>query len=174
MIQTVYQKAIVFAAAAHKEQKVPGTDYSYIVHLSNVCMEILSAHIYEPINDIETAVAVALLHDTIEDTDVKFEDIEYVFGLKVAEGVEALSKDKSIEKEKRITDSLERIAGKSKIIGMVKMADRITNLQPPPAHWSMEKVGKYKAEAEVIYEKLKHCHNYLAERLYSKIQEYGI
>ena len=42
-IQTLYQKTILFAAEKHKTQKVPGTDLTYIVHLSDVAMEILIA-----------------------------------------------------------------------------------------------------------------------------------
>ena len=43
-IQTLYQEAIKFATAKHLEenQKLPGTDLPYVVHLSNVAMEILS------------------------------------------------------------------------------------------------------------------------------------
>ena len=40
--QSFYQKAIKFAAAKHAEQNqtVPGTNLPYVVHLSNVAMEI--------------------------------------------------------------------------------------------------------------------------------------
>ncbi len=43
--QKLYQEAIIFATAKHleKEQKVPGTDLPYVVHLSNVAMEIIIA-----------------------------------------------------------------------------------------------------------------------------------
>ncbi|MCB0684262.1 MAG: hypothetical protein KDC32_25640, partial [Saprospiraceae bacterium] len=40
-LQDVYQQAIDFAARAHGSQRVPGKSYSYIVHLSNVAMEVL-------------------------------------------------------------------------------------------------------------------------------------
>ena len=45
-IQTLYQKTILFAAEKHKTQKVPGTDLTYLVHLSDVAMEILIASNY--------------------------------------------------------------------------------------------------------------------------------
>jgi len=34
--QTLYQKTILFAAEKHKAQKVPGTDLTYLVLLSDV------------------------------------------------------------------------------------------------------------------------------------------
>ncbi|MBN1301187.1 MAG: hypothetical protein JW995_08205 [Melioribacteraceae bacterium] len=52
------------------------------------------------------------------------------------------------------------------------MADRITNLQPPPPHWNEDKIEKYKAEAELILEQLKDGSGYLACRLAQIISEY--
>lgn len=43
--QDIYQKAILFATAKHHNigQTVPGTNLPYLVHLSNVAMEIIFA-----------------------------------------------------------------------------------------------------------------------------------
>jgi len=38
---------------------------------------------------------------------------------------------------------------------LVKLADAITNLQPPPVHWSREKRARYREEAIEIYSALK-------------------
>lgn len=44
-LQTIYQNTIKFAAEKHADQNqvIPGTDLPYVVHLSNVTMEILIA-----------------------------------------------------------------------------------------------------------------------------------
>jgi guanosine-3',5'-bis(diphosphate) 3'-pyrophosphohydrolase len=42
-IQTIYQETIRFAAERHSDQKIPGSNIPYAVHLSNFCMEILLA-----------------------------------------------------------------------------------------------------------------------------------
>ena len=42
-LQHHYQKALNFAGHKHGDQKVPGSNSSYMVHLSNVAMEILLA-----------------------------------------------------------------------------------------------------------------------------------
>jgi (p)ppGpp synthase/HD superfamily hydrolase len=56
---------------------------------------------------------------------------------------------------------------------MVKLADRICNLQPPPAHWSPERVAAYRTEAQLILETLGDASPHLAERLRGKITNYG-
>ena len=38
--QEKYQKAIAFAGYVHKNQLVPGKEYNYVVHISNVAAEI--------------------------------------------------------------------------------------------------------------------------------------
>ena len=57
---------------------------------------------------------------------------------------------------------------------MVKMADRITNLQPPPKGWSKEKIVEYHNEAKMIYESMRGADTMLAERLKKKIIDYEV
>jgi guanosine-3',5'-bis(diphosphate) 3'-pyrophosphohydrolase len=70
-IQAHYQEAIKFAAYRHleKKQKVKGTKLPYVVHLSNVAMEIMIAAPHSGDDfDLDFAIRVALLHDLLEDT----------------------------------------------------------------------------------------------------------
>jgi len=48
---------------------------------------------------------------------------------------------------------------------MIKLADRITNLQPPPGHWNDEKIALYKEGTELIHKELASASEYLGERL---------
>ena len=54
----------------------------------------------------------------------------------------------------------------------MKLADRITNLQPPPIHWDTEKKKNYLEQAKLILKELKNGNDYLAKRLENKIIEY--
>lgn len=173
MTQEIYQKAIKFAGEKHKNQKVPGTESNYLLHISNVTMEILIAFNANNSFDLNFAIQLALLHDTIEDTETDFDEIKNEFGIKVATGVLALTKDNSIllKKEKMI-DSLNRINNLEKEVGIVKLADRITNLQQPPTNWSKQKISKYLEEAKMIDKMLEGKNEYLNLRLKDKIVEY--
>lgn len=171
--QDKYQKAIKFAAKAHQWQKVPGTKISYIVHISNVCMEIFAAFCASPEEfDYDLAVQCALLHDTIEDTMVKFKKLDKKFGNRVAEGVMALSKNPKLHKDKRLADSLTRLSTQPKEVKIVKLADRITNLQKPPIKWSNQKRKYYLESSLLILEELEGTNQFLEKRLEKKIEEY--
>jgi len=138
--QELYRKALLAAAHAHTGQKIPGSDLPYIIHCVNVCSEVLHAALLRGGTDIDLCVACSLLHDTLEDTDMPAALIQEKFGDRVLAGIEALTKNMKLSGEQRMADSLERIKGQPREIWMVKMADRIVNLAPPPPHWTKEKI----------------------------------
>lgn len=176
--QDIYLKAWNFASAAHQDQKVPASDIPYINHIGLVAMEGLAAIALDTdlsIQNPDLLVQCALLHDTIEDTNVSYTDIEKAFGTQVADGVRALSKDKTLStKTAQMQDSLVRILLQPKEVWMVKLADRITNLQPPPPHWDLPKKIKYRDEAIDILQQLGPANKQLAKRLALKIEQYQL
>jgi (p)ppGpp synthase/HD superfamily hydrolase len=174
-LQSSYQKAIAFATYKHmeKKQNVPGTDLPYVVHLSNVAMEIFIAALNTENFNLHLAVQAALLHDTIEDTLTTYDEIKEHFGLEIADAVLALTKSEKLPKERRMIDSLNRIKILPNEVWAVKLADRITNLQPPPTNWSKRERIKYQEEARLILKELKYGNDYLSKRLQDKIEEYG-
>lgn len=175
-----YFKALKFVAEAHEGQLIPGTDMPYVVHVSLVAMEIIAALAEEPVEKPNLAMQCALLHDCLEDTYIVYDEIVSQFGRYVADGVLALSKDGAVgisedelERERQqLEDSLERIKRLPKEIWMVKLADRVTNLQFSPVHWDDEKIERYKQGAELIHEELAEASAYLGERLRIKIDSY--
>lgn len=97
--------------------------------------------------DSNLAIQCAILHDVIEDTEFTYQDIKIEFGENVANGVLALTKEKSILlKDQQMKDSLKRIKHQPYEIWIVKMADRISNLYHPPFYWKKEKMVLYKEE----------------------------
>ncbi|MCA0932517.1 HD domain-containing protein [Lutimonas saemankumensis] len=171
-LQDLYQKAIKFAGEKHGDQKMPGNQASYLVHLSNVAMEVLLASQHEEGFNTELAVQAAILHDTLEDTDTSFEELKEVFGFKVADAVLSLSKNEDLDKELQIPDSLARIRLQPKEIWAVKLADRISNMQEPPENWDKNKRIAYQLAARMILMHLKGGNNYLEKRLEEKILAY--
>jgi guanosine-3',5'-bis(diphosphate) 3'-pyrophosphohydrolase len=136
-------------------------------------MEILIATQNTVHFNLELAIQVALLHDTLEDTQTTIEELINHFGMKVAEGVLALTKDSDLAKDRQMEDCLSRIKHQPMEVWSVKLADRITNLQPPPAVWDDQKRIRYQEESRHILIELSVGNKYLAERLSEKIEEYG-
>ncbi|MFN6463458.1 MAG: HD domain-containing protein [Nostoc sp. DedVER02] len=169
--QETYIKAFKKAAYAHQGQKMPGSEIPYLMHLNFVSMEVIAALSVET-HDGNLAIQCAILHDTIEDTDTTFEDIKTEFGESVANGVLALTKDENLAKHLQMADSLQRIKKQPQEIWMVKLADRITNLQAPPHYWNRDKIVRYREEGIQIYEALQDASPFLASRLAKLIEDY--
>ena len=170
-----FNKAWNFASQAHNSQLLPGTTLPYINHVGNVTMEVMAAlATSDGIRNPNLAIQCALLHDVIEDTDITRSRLELEFGKNVASGVLALTKNKQLPtKEAQMKDSLTRIQLQPFEVWMVKMADRITNLQHPPGHWSRDRIRRYRDEASLILDSLQASNAVLADRLKRKIELYA-
>ena len=124
-------------------------------------------HLYKPNYD-KDIVTAAILHDVIEDTDTKIEEVKSKFGDKVAKLVEANSFDESIEdKTERYKENFERCrkAGKDALI--IKAADFFDNADyynlastNELAKWLLEKLkyfidnSKEELKDEALYKEL--------------------
>ena len=172
-IQTLYQEAIRYASEKHGAQTIKGTNRSYVVHLSNVAMELFMAAPHTPGFDLSFALQVALLHDLIEDTPTTKADLEKQFGEEVADAVWALTHDTKLLKDYRLSDSLAKIRQRRQEVWAVKLADRITNLQPPPKKWTKDHIREYQFDSQQILQALNGGNEYLEKRLETKIDEYG-
>ncbi len=173
--EEIYRQTISFAAKAHGTQKIPGMDIPYLKHLAAVTMEVASAILHTPEADldIDFAIQCGLLHDTIEDTDIKYDEIEVSFGKKVADGVLALTKNETLPKEQQMMDSLQRILLQPREVRIVKICDRIDNLFIPPVYWTTEKRKYYQKEGQLILDTLQGFCSYAEERLQKKINDYA-
>ena len=172
--QEEYLKALNFAAFHHGEQKTPN-DLPYLTHLSAVCMEVMHACVKSSMNENESNIAIscALLHDVLEDTKCSEDDLYNNFSETIVMGIESLTKDTSLKTKKdQMQDSLNKLLAQPYCVQMVKLADRITNLQKPPKHWDKEKIASYLKEAKLIFSCLKNANIYLAKRLEEKIENY--
>lgn len=174
--QDLYQKALYFAAEAHKKQTIKGTDQNYLAHICHVTAELMGAISQSDSSSIDADLCLCcgLLHDTIEDTDVTYKEIQSIFFEKVADGVLALTKDDRIEKKEQLADSLRRIKQQPLEIHMVKIADRISNLRKPPENWTSEKRMAYLDDAQEILNMLGGANTFLDQRLNQKMEQYRL
>ncbi|KAG9352297.1 hypothetical protein JZ751_020710 [Albula glossodonta] len=115
-----------FAAEKHKNQRRKDPEGTpYINHPIGVA-RILSHE--GGVTDIEVLQA-ALLHDTVEDTDTSFAELEAAFGPKVARIVREVTDDKTLAKQERKRQQVEHAPHCSHQAKLVKLADKLYNLR---------------------------------------------
>ena len=118
------EKAIIFAAKAHKNQNRKGTDIPYITHPFVVGILLQKAKCSEEV------IAAGILHDTLEDTKTTFKDLTDAFGARVASLVQAASEhDKSLPWEVRKQHTIEMLKDASLEEMQVIVADKLHNLK---------------------------------------------
>ena len=137
-------KAIAFAADKHRDQRRKDEGASpYINHPIAVATVLATEG---DISDEETLVAAAL-HDTVEDTQTTFAEIDEHFGAEVAGLVRELTDDKSLEKAERKRLQIEHARNLSIRAKQLKIADKICNVRDvtdnPPADWSLQRRRDY-------------------------------
>ncbi|MEM6299945.1 MAG: HD domain-containing protein [Bacteroidota bacterium] len=175
MIESI-QKAWKWASRYHATQTYatpdPEHNEPYLAHIAAVTFEVMATLERETFEKPLLAIQCAILHDIVEDTPVTLEMLTEGFGEEVALGVSALTKNDTLPKPKQMPDSLARIKQQPKEVWVVKLSDRINNLDPPPHYWNEAKKKAYQEEAMQIYEALGSASPYLSTRILKKIKEY--
>jgi len=113
-------KAKEFAADAHKGDTYG--EHTYIKHLNDVHNSLVHAGIRD-----ELPFIVAWLHDTIEDTHVRYEDVHDHFGKRVAD-VTYLVTDKRGKNRKERHEATYPLIAEHPVATVVKWADRASNI----------------------------------------------
>ena len=144
----IITKAFNFANQAHKGIKRRSGE-PYIMHpiavASIVCNEIGRG---------STSICAALLHDVVEDTDYTVEDIENIFGPKIAQIVDGLTKisggifgDRASAQAENFKKLLLTMSNDIRVI-LIKIADRLHNMR---TLGSMLPNKQYKIAGETLY-----------------------
>lgn len=144
----IITKAFNFANQAHKGIKRRSGE-PYILHpiavAKIVCTEIGLG---------STSICAALLHDVVEDTDYTVEDIENIFGPKIAQIVDGLTKisggifgDKASAQAENFKKLLLTMSDDIRVI-LIKIADRLHNMR---TLGSMLPSKQYKIAGETMY-----------------------
>mgnify|MGYP000354551286 FL=1 len=144
----IITKAFNFANQAHKGIKRRSGE-PYIMHpiavAKIVCNEIGLG---------STSICAALLHDVVEDTDYTVEDIENIFGPKIAQIVDGLTKisggifgDQASAQAENFKKLLLTMSNDIRVI-LIKIADRLHNMR---TLGSMLPNKQYKIAGETLY-----------------------
>lgn len=139
--------ALAYASKAHSGQ-TRSTGAEYISHPIQVAK---SVEMYKKSHNLDALISAAYLHDTLEDTDTTHEDLERMFGGLVASLVKELTSDKEKIKEVGKTDYLKtKMAAMSSYALVIKLADRLDNVQDITTAKTPEWRNKYKKETEHV------------------------
>lgn len=158
--------ALLFASEKHRKHKRKDLDQTpYINHPIKVAGLLLNTGgVEDPV-----LIKAALLHDTIEDTDATEEELRRKFGNEVTDIVLEVTDDKSLAKEERKFLQIENAPKKSKSAKILKLADKIANLEDilnsPPKDWDNKRKLEYFKWAEEVFEGLKDNNSSLEARL---------
>lgn len=124
-------EAMIFARQAHRAQQRKYTGNPYSDHLAEVAGIVATIarddEEDDPFIDSERMIAVAWLHDCIEDQGVTAYDLAQQFGLVVMAGVSALSDMEQGNRAERKAASRIRLASAPGWVQSIKCADLISN-----------------------------------------------
>lgn len=131
---SLWQRAVSFAARVHQHQLRLDGRTPYAAHPCRVALAVSAVF---GCDDPE-ALAIACLHDTIEDGTTDYEDLEAEFGGVVADGVAALTKHAALPEERReavYDEGLERAGWRAKLVKLADVYDNMSDLAPgaPPS-----------------------------------------
>lgn len=122
-------RAMMFAREVHAGQVRKYTGNPYTDHLAEVAGIVATvAGDYGDGAMVEQMIAVAWLHDAVEDCEVTLEQIEQHFGLMVAVGVYGLTDSETgANRAERKAKGRERLSKCASWIQTIKCADLISN-----------------------------------------------
>ncbi|CAN7236049.1 GTP pyrophosphokinase rsh [Neorhizobium galegae bv. officinalis] len=147
--EALLNKAYVYAMQKHGQQKRASGD-PYISHPLEVAAILTDMHLDE------STIAVALLHDTIEDTTATRAEIDELFGEDIGRLVEGLTKLKRLDlvsKKAKQAENLRKlllaISDDVRVL-LVKLADRLHNMRTLE-HMKAEQKARISEETMDIY-----------------------
>lgn len=150
----IIRKAFEVAVESHKEmRRKSGEPYIYHpIAVAQICAEEIGLG--------ATGIVCALLHDTVEDTDLTLDDVKGLFGDKVAQIINGLTKisgvidnTSSIQAE-NFRKVLLTMSEDIRVI-LIKLADRLHNMRTLE-HMKREKQLKIASETLFLYAPLAH------------------
>lgn len=142
------RSAYELAKVNHQGQK-RNSGEDYIIHPLHVAM------ILADMNMDPATIIAGLLHDTIEDTSVTYEDIEKKFGKEIAELVDGVTKLKKLNYKSKAEKQAENIRkmvlamAKDIRVIIVKLADRLHNMRTLEYMTEAKKIEKATETLEI-------------------------
>ncbi len=141
------RRAFEMAVDAHKTMRRKSGE-PYILHplaVAKICVEEIGLGV--------RSTLCALLHDTVEDTDISLDDIQREFGVEVAKIVDGLTKISNVmdtnttQQAENFKKILLTLTDDPRVI-LIKLADRLHNMRTLD---SMKREKQLKISSETVY-----------------------
>src|SRR6185503_16667278 len=141
------RRAFEMSADAHKTMRRKSGE-PYILHplaVAKICVEEIGLGVRSTI--------CALMHDTVEDTDISLEDVEREFGQEIARIVDGLTKISNVidinasQQAENFKKILMTLTDDPRVI-LIKLADRLHNMRTLE---SMKREKQLKISSETVY-----------------------
>ena len=141
------RSAFEMSAEAHRTMRRKSGE-PYILHplaVARICVEEIGLGVRSTI--------CALLHDTVEDTDITLEDVERAFGSEIARIVDGLTKISNVidvnasQQAENFKKILLTLTNDPRVI-LIKLADRLHNMRTLD---SMKREKQLKISSETVY-----------------------
>jgi GTP diphosphokinase / guanosine-3',5'-bis(diphosphate) 3'-diphosphatase len=145
--KVLLRTAFEMAAEAHKTMRRKSGE-PYILHpiaVATICIEEIGLGVRSTI--------CALLHDTVEDTDISLQDIQREFGSEIAKIVDGLTKISTVldanssQQAENFKKILLTLTDDPRVI-LIKLADRLHNMRTMD---SMKREKQLKISSETVY-----------------------
>ncbi|BDD03362.1 RelA/SpoT family protein [Aureibacter tunicatorum] len=144
---SIIRKAFNVALEAHKDmRRKSGEPYIYHpIEVARICVDEIGLG--------TTSIVAALLHDVVEDTDITLKEIEELFGPKVAQIIDGLTKISGVfekgtsQQAENFRKMLLTLSEDLRVI-LIKLADRLHNMRTLN---SMPRNKQLKIASETIY-----------------------
>jgi GTP pyrophosphokinase len=165
------RKAFDVAVDAHSEQRRKSGE-AYIFHPIAVAKIVAS-----DIGLGATSIAAALLHDVVEDTPITTKDIEKMFGPKIAQLVDGLTKISLVQKDLNVSMQAENFRKMLLTLNddvrviLIKIADRLHNMLTMD---SMENYKQIKIASETLYIYAPLAHRLGLYKIKNKLEDLGL
>ncbi len=141
----IVQRAKEFAIKAHGTQKYGKMPYEY--HLQQVVSKLIHWRDLGQWEITDECLAVAWLHDVLEDTETSLTDLEDHFGDEVGYQVLILSKNAPTSHDMYI-----RSIKREGVAKLVKIADTLSNLEASILSGEMKRINKYSKQLALLTE----------------------
>jgi (p)ppGpp synthase/HD superfamily hydrolase len=159
-LNSIIIKAACFAAKAHEDQRRKGSGIPYIEHPLGVA-EIVANE--GGVCD-EITLTAALLHDTVEDTDVTLDQIQEIFGWDLAHAVAEITDNKTARKQHQI-DHSRWISKRARTIKLADKLHKLRSFATGPPNWDRERIQGYFVWSAAIIDSIRGTNRRLEDAL---------